>query len=117
MQRIQGSCIFGRSSVLALAACMVSAPAAANAQAAPAAQVAPEAATNMPNEEEIVVTAQKREERLQEVPISISLLQGDDLDRASSVGVVDALRQVPGVMPLQTASGSRSNRSDAIIIR
>lgn len=47
--------------------------------------------------EEIVVTAQKREENLQEVPISISVLGGEELDRSNVKGVSEALRYVPGV--------------------
>lgn len=47
--------------------------------------------------EEIVVTAQKREERLQDVPISISVLGGEDLDRSAATGITEALNQVPGV--------------------
>jgi iron complex outermembrane recepter protein len=47
--------------------------------------------------EEIVVTAQKRQERLQDVPISISVLRGDELDRSTAEGLTEALRNVPGV--------------------
>jgi iron complex outermembrane recepter protein len=47
--------------------------------------------------EEIVVTAQKREERLKDVPVSISVLSGSDLDRSSVAGIRDALNRVPGV--------------------
>ena len=54
--------------------------------------------------EEIVVTAQKREERLQNVPISISVLGGAALDR-STVGVSDALNRVPGIATQQDYLG------------
>jgi iron complex outermembrane recepter protein len=47
--------------------------------------------------EEIVVTAQKREERLQDVPISISVLDGTTLDKSTDQGVTEALNRVPGV--------------------
>jgi len=47
--------------------------------------------------EEVVVTAQKRSERLQDVPVSISVLGGADLDRSSFEGVTEALNTVPGV--------------------
>lgn len=47
--------------------------------------------------EEVVVTAQKREERLRDVPISISVLKGADLDRTTSGGVMDAISRTPGV--------------------
>jgi iron complex outermembrane receptor protein len=47
--------------------------------------------------EEVLVTAQKREERLKDVPISISVLGGQDLDKSTFQGVTDALNTVPGV--------------------
>lgn len=93
----------------AAALAVLCAPAAGRAQAPPSGAEASVA--------ELIVTAQKREERLQDVPIAISLLQGDRLDRSTSVGVVDAMRAMPGVAPIQTAAGARSNRTDAIVIR
>lgn len=47
--------------------------------------------------EEIVVTAQKRAENLQDVPISISVLSGTDLDKSTVEGISEALNQVPGI--------------------
>jgi iron complex outermembrane recepter protein len=47
--------------------------------------------------EEVVVTAQRREERLREVPIAISVLGGADLERSTYAGVTEALAMVPGV--------------------
>jgi iron complex outermembrane receptor protein len=46
---------------------------------------------------ELVVTAQRREESLKDVPISISVMPGRTLDRSNVEGVTEALRQVPGV--------------------
>ena len=46
---------------------------------------------------EIVVTAQKRAERAQDVPISLSVMTGSELDASSIVSVTDALGMVPGV--------------------
>jgi iron complex outermembrane receptor protein len=54
---------------------------------------------------EIVVTAQKRQERLQDVPISITALSGEALDRQPVGGVTDALRSVPGVSITSTPLG------------
>jgi iron complex outermembrane recepter protein len=56
-----------------------------------------EANTNIQALEEIIVTAQKREERLQDVPISISVLSGDQLDSSTAEGVIEAMSRVPGV--------------------
>lgn len=47
--------------------------------------------------QEIIVTAQGREEALQDVPISISVLGGEELETSTFSGVADALRTVPGV--------------------
>src|SRR5690606_2693475 len=55
--------------------------------------------------EEIVVTAQKREEKLQEGPISISVMSGVELDRSTAQGVTEALTQVPGVAVNVTNQG------------
>ena len=55
--------------------------------------------------EEVVVTAQKREERLQDVPISISVLGGDQLDRSPVSGVTEALNLVPGIVAEKGAQG------------
>lgn len=46
--------------------------------------------------EEIVVTAQRREENLQDVPIAITVLGGQELDRSTVSGATEALRLVPG---------------------
>lgn len=54
---------------------------------------------------EIVVTAQKREERLQNVPISISVLLGGDLDKSTAQGVSEALNAVPGVATTENYLG------------
>jgi iron complex outermembrane recepter protein len=49
------------------------------------------------NIEEVIVTAQKRAERLQDVPISIAVLGGEGLDKSTVEGVTEALKRVPGV--------------------
>ncbi len=59
--------------------------------------------------EEIVVTAQKRAEPLKDVPISVSVLSGADMDKASFVNVADALKTVPGVALTQLDSGVKLN--------
>lgn len=48
--------------------------------------------------QEVVVTAQKREERLQDVPISITVLSGAALDTSTSQSLFDQLNRVPGVV-------------------
>ena len=58
--------------------------------------------------EEIIVTAQKREERLLDVPISMTMLSGVDLDRSRVEGLTEILRSVPGVATPVVALGTPS---------
>jgi len=69
-----------------LSGCSALASQAALAQTDAPAQTAP-AATDAAGFEEIVVTARRREESLQDVPISVSVLSGDQLTQS---GVTDA---------------------------
>lgn len=48
--------------------------------------------------EEIIVTAQKREERLMDVPLSITALTNADLERQGIDNMEDFARQVPGTI-------------------
>jgi iron complex outermembrane receptor protein len=47
--------------------------------------------------DQVVVTASKREQSLQEVPVSISLLDASDIRQRNSLTIDDALRYIPGV--------------------
>jgi len=55
--------------------------------------------------EEIIVTAQKREERLRDTPISIGVLSGEVLEASSARGITDVLNQVGGVSVTETQPG------------
>lgn len=55
---------------------------------------------------EVVVTAEKRLERQQDVPISLSVLGGADLDKSTFAGVTEALNTVPGVAAVAEQLGS-----------
>jgi iron complex outermembrane receptor protein len=57
---------------------------------------------------EIVVTAQKREQRIQDVPISLSVMSGADMDKSSIQSVSDALGMVPGVAVNVTGQGGET---------
>src|SRR6202165_1857177 len=46
---------------------------------------------------EIVVTAQKREQRIQDIPISVSAISGDEIERAGARDFHDLLLSIPGV--------------------
>ncbi len=47
--------------------------------------------------EQIVVTASQRQQSLQEVPVSISVMEASELQMRNAQTIVDALRYVPGV--------------------
>ncbi|NGY03261.1 TonB-dependent receptor [Solimonas terrae] len=47
--------------------------------------------------EEIIVTATKREQSLREIPASIAVLKGDELERSGAAGIDDIARRVPGL--------------------
>ncbi len=80
-------------------------PSAASASAASPAT----AATSAPDTiAEIVVTAQKREQRAQDVPISLSVMGGASLDKSSILSVTDALSAVPGVVANLTGEGGET---------
>ncbi len=59
-------------------------------------------------EDEITVTAQLRKQTLREVPISVSVLSGEMLDRQGLVSVREIARQTPGF------TGSTFNESEPI---
>jgi iron complex outermembrane recepter protein len=56
--------------------------------------------------EEVVVTAQRRAEQVQDVPLAISVLSGDDLD-TSSQSVIEQLNRVPGVSTQDSTLGGK----------
>ena len=56
--------------------------------------------------EEIVVTAQRRRERLQDVPVSISVLSGADLD-SSNQSVINKLDRIPGFAAVDSDLGGK----------
>jgi outer membrane receptor protein involved in Fe transport len=46
--------------------------------------------------EEIVVTAQKREQSVQDVPMSVQVLTGEDLEASGMADIGDLVKQIPG---------------------
>ncbi len=55
---------------------------------------------------EIIVTAQKREQRLQDVPIAISAIGGEELASRGVFRVIDIVTQVPGVQVSAAGGGT-----------
>ena len=61
--------------------------------------------------EEVIVTATRRAESLQDVPLSIAVVRAEDIDRRGLVSAEDYLRGIPGV------SQGNDYRGSAVIIR
>ena len=47
--------------------------------------------------EDIVVTAQRREERLQDIPLAVTAFTSEDLERSAAAGIQDVAAKAPGV--------------------
>jgi iron complex outermembrane receptor protein len=62
--------------------------------------------------EEIVVTATRREERLQDVPISVSAFSQEKLDSEGLKNIDDLSRLSPGVTFMRNGMGSSANYND-----
>lgn len=65
--------------------------------------------------EEIIVSAEKREESLQKVPISVAALSGETLDKLGTDSLNDYFRYVPGINYAPISTGERGGQN--IIIR
>lgn len=65
--------------------------------------------------EEVIVTAQKREERLQDVPITMSVFGEQKLERLGVTDFADVARQVPGLT--HTDNGRHPRGGGTIVIR
>jgi len=62
-------------------------------------------AGDSPGEETIIVTAQKREQLLVDVPQSVSVVSGETLERQQATNFKDYLKLVPGLQLNQTTPG------------
>ncbi|MBB3358222.1 MULTISPECIES: TonB-dependent receptor [unclassified Novosphingobium] len=98
---------------LALALAMPGAALAAAPAAAPAAPAAPAADTPPAGVTDIVVTAQKRSERLQDVPVAVSSVSGDMLKAANLTNITDIRFLAPSVQFAE----SNSVRGEGFAIR
>jgi len=87
-------------------------PSFASAQAVP--EQEPQHAQSAFSSDDIVVTARRREERLQDVPLSVSAVSGAALERANITNVAGLSRVVPSLVSVPGQGGSRSLPSFAI---
>lgn len=108
-QLLQAACV-------AVCSCGLVGPASAQADAQPSSGSpsggSPSSSSSESNEsanvsilEEIVVTAQKRTQRLLDVPMSITALTGDSLARQGATTLQDIASTVPGLSTLEYAPG------------
>lgn len=67
------------------------------ARAAPSPSPSPTSAADIPSDNEIVVTAQKREEKISDVPIAMTALSAKALDDRKIEGGSELLRAIPNV--------------------
>lgn len=92
----------------AVAVCLL--PAGAFAQSAAPDQTAPAAEDADPQDaslNEILVVAQKRVERLGDVPVAVGLVQGEQLSRLNLTNFEQVSRYVPAFNVAESASGNR----------
>ena len=61
--------------------------------------------TELDTLEEIIVTAQRREQRILDVPMSITALTGDALTRQGATSLLDIASRVPGLSTSQFSAG------------
>ncbi|MEM6415854.1 MAG: TonB-dependent receptor [Pseudomonadota bacterium] len=59
--------------------------------------------------DEIIVTAAKREQTLQEVPIAVSVVQADTVEKAQIIDLIDLQTVVPSLRVVQLQSSSQTN--------
>jgi len=99
LTQMPGAKPVGAVNILAMAVALLAAPVSVQVQSAVL--------------EEVIVTAQKREESNQEVPISIIALGADELEARGIQNVDDLIGQIPGLGGF-TSPGSRGNTSVTI---
>ncbi len=63
---------------------------------------------------DIVVTARRREEKLQDVPLAVTALSGDSLQRKAITDVLDLGKSTPG---LNVGASPRGNSSPFVVLR
>src|SRR5262245_25537175 len=86
-------------------------PAALSVIALPAGTVHAQEQTASGGIEEVTVTARRREENLQEVPVSIEALSGEAMESRGMERITDVLRQTPNVFTANFGPAGTSNFS------
>ena len=73
-------------------------------------------AQSKPDLEEVIVTATRREQTIQEIPFNISAVSGETLARANITDAVEALRTMPGIS-VQDRGYRNGGVASGIVIR
>lgn len=68
-------------------------------------------------EDEIIVTARRRKERLQDTPVAITAISGDQLARRGQTNISEVATSVPNMTFSATASNSGSSDAAVVFIR
>lgn len=89
--------ILRETSAIALFGLAIASPAIAAAQTDPAAGSAPAQSATRSNLEEIVVTAQKRAENVQDAPLAISAITGATLEKDRVTSITDLAQTMTGI--------------------
>ncbi|WP_228242441.1 TonB-dependent receptor [Porphyrobacter sp. GA68] len=102
--------LLGTASLLAAASLSVS-PAQAQSTSIPPAEDAerPNASSQQGGLSEIIVTAQRREERVQDVPIAISAFDGGELERRGVTNALEITQYVPNLVGLNNTGLGSAN--------
>lgn len=66
------------------------------------------AAVEAPDQSEIIVTAQKRQERLVDVPVAVAVVTPEQIRQSGAKDLVDIARMTPGVIVSPQISGGRT---------
>ena len=62
--------------------------------------------------EEVIVTAQRREQNVQDIPYNISVVGADELARTGTTGLSELARIVPGLTSVDAGPAARGNTND-----
>ena len=60
---------------------------------------------DIPTLETVIVTAERRPEPLQKIPVSITALTGDDIEKSKIGSIIDVQQHVPGLSVTQASTG------------
>ncbi|MBT2186058.1 TonB-dependent receptor plug domain-containing protein [Sphingobium nicotianae] len=66
-------------------------------------------------EDEIVVTAQRREQRVQDIPYNITAVSGEELDKRGALNLNDLPRAVPGLVTIDAGAATQGFKNNFVM--